>query len=465
MKKIFIILVLLTPIQAFSWTPPVQISNSGVAPAVTSDKRGWIHVVWWCKTKINEARYDHIFYSCNSGTGWSSPLDISPNATGAGNVAITTDTLNWIHVTWTDFGPYVGKLYYTYYNGTNWATPICMAEILPNCSALGTSDLICDSLNNLHLVWSGSPDIGGNTEIFYSKFDGHAWSYPINVSNDLPHSAKINIAIDLKDNLHVVWQDYTGNYGVRYSKYNGTSWSPSVLLPDISPGQSVYPRIGIDTFCLPHVVWEERTPGPAQNEIVYTHYEGDTWCPCTLLFTAEIASQPVIVSDSQNRVYVVWTGLGGLYYSFWENGSWSQPDTIPSAKGYADLTIDKIQTTLHLVWYSHDGIWYSRHNLLRIEEKLNHTYGFMLDTFPNPCYGGIKIYYSLSKFHSVNIIISDIAGQVIDKVDLGYQSSGEHKFVLPLGRFKKGGILCSGVYFLTLKAGGRITTRKVVVVH
>jgi hypothetical protein len=290
----------------------------------------------------------------------------------------------------------------------------------------------------------------------------------VNVSNDPQYSEFVDVIMDKEEHIHAVWMDYTGNYGVRYSKYDGSSWSPSVLLPDVSGGQSVEPRIAVnDRRNLPHVVWEERNPDTRHYEVWYTCYDGSNWFPpCTLSFPGEDAYAPVVAADSQNRTHVVWRQWGHLYHRVSENGTWDIGDSIPDAMGWADMTIDNSSNSLHLVWFNARGVWYSKHVLPAIEESNTISPEVPLGPlFPNPIYNKTEMSYELSIESNIIILVSNIAGEVISRTDLGNKPPGKHKLALTREELKRGGKACSGIYFVTLKAEGSTTTKKLLLVH
>jgi hypothetical protein len=457
MIKIALRVIFLLPVQLFGWTTPVMISSSGQSPVITVDRRGWVHVAFYRVMDEQHFRCDP-YYCYYNGTSWSTPINLFPDAKQANNLSICVDTLNRVHITWTDFGAYVGELYYTCYNGTTWIGPVHMADSLPNTSALGMSSLACDSSNNVHLVWQSYPETGNDMEIFYSKFDGDNWSHPINISNDPQGSGMIDLVIDKEQYLHVVWMDYAEDYGVRYSRYNGSSWSPSTLLPDPSRGQSVGPKIAvIDT--IPHVVWEERAPRPGVSITAYTYLTDTGWAtPETLSSPDKDAYFWDMVSDKNNRIHIVYNQHSSTNYIFNENGVWSIPDSIPQCYGGPALAIDNKNNVLHMVFQRAGTreIWYTKHSLPEIEEDTNSPVITFVLIVPSPISNKIELEYSLPKNDSVTLLISDILGRIIKKVNLGVKSAGKHRYKL------KGDIECAGVYFITLKVGNIKITKKII---
>ena len=73
----------------------------------------------------------------------------------------------------------------------------------------------------------------------------------------------ITIAIDLSNNIHVVWLDSTpGNYEIycRKSTNGGVTWG-GVKRLTWNSGSSYNPAIAMDSSNNIHVAWNDETPG------------------------------------------------------------------------------------------------------------------------------------------------------------------------------------------------------------
>jgi len=102
--------------------------------------------------------------------------------------------------------------------------------------------------------------------------------------------------------------------------------------------------------------------------------------------------------------------------------------------------------------------------LMRVMPNGISDFGFRILDFglgearPNPFNAVAVISYQLSVVSSVELRLYDISGRLVQTIDEGRQSAGEHRAII------NGERLASGVYFLKLAAGNRIATRKIVCV-
>jgi len=93
----------------------------------------------------------------------------------------------------------------------------------------------------------------------------------------------------------------------------------------------------------------------------------------------------------------------------------------------------------------------------------------LLSNYPNPCNPETWIPYRLSEDSEVSIIIHDVSGREVRRINLGQQFAGEYvnkdRALYWDGRNERGEIVSSGLYFYTLKAGGISQTGKMVIVR
>ena len=91
-----------------NWSPPITITVTPAANLeITVDRQGLPHIVW--ETSNADSRYNDIFYSFFNGSGWASPLNISENVPGSGGQPtsssgprIAIDSADTAHVVWAD---------------------------------------------------------------------------------------------------------------------------------------------------------------------------------------------------------------------------------------------------------------------------------------------------------------------------------------------------------------------------
>ena len=78
---------------------------------------------------------------------------------------------------------------------------------------------------------------------------------------------------------------------------------------------------------------------------------------------------------------------------------------------------------------------------------------------PNPAYGQARLNYSLKGACKVEVSIYSLSGERIETVDQGWQAMGTRYLTLDVSGYP------AGVYLVGLKAGGRVLTDKLTVLH
>jgi hypothetical protein len=128
-------------------------------------------------------------------------------------------------------------------------------------------EIAVDSKNNIHIVWE---EWTGGYDIHYRMWNSQTktWSDTENIAPISGVAERPSIAIDQNDNVHVVWNDdhdYTGTSGsewdIVYSMKNANTgiWTDIEVVSTESTGISVYPTIEVDGSGNLHVVWYDGT--------------------------------------------------------------------------------------------------------------------------------------------------------------------------------------------------------------
>ncbi len=101
----------------------------------------------------------------------------------------------------------------------------------------------------------------------------------------------------------------------------------------------------------------------------------------------------------------------------------------------------------------------------RIEASIDHIYEFRLSqNFPNPFNPTTEIHFSLDGEAEVQLHIYDISGRLVRTITDRKMMPGAYVEYWD-GRDRFGEKVASGVYFYRLKAGGKVLTRKMVVLR
>ncbi len=290
---------------------------------------------------------------------WSTPTPLSPLDTYSWFPDIVADPYGNLHVVWASgFPGFDAVIYTTSPSGINWSTPndiFANPQVGTNSGATRPS-LLVDRNDNLNISF-----IDPNT-VFYSRAqlwnasDALAWLPRAPVSGDQT-SYFSKLAIDSKEHLHLV---YTENvistscsncYHIYYrnSEDGGITWSAPL---DITKGQegSAKPQILIDKKDNIHVVWESGEGGglgqlsnPTAVSYAASYDDGKTWKePITFPINEdEIAKNITIGLDRKNQLVVAWWLLPAdwiMYQVSDDYGrSWSDPIQIPEVWGAGEV--------------------------------------------------------------------------------------------------------------------------------
>jgi hypothetical protein len=97
-------------------------------------------------------------------------------------------------------------------------------------------------------------------------------------------------------------------------------------------------------------------------------------------------------------------------------------------------------------------------NPVGVEELAEGPAGdFALVARPNPCRGDLEVSYSLPREERVSLVVYNAAGQAVRTLAEGVMPAGVH-------RLRWAG-KAAGIYFLRLKAGSVISTRRILLVR
>jgi len=312
------------------WSTPAKINNSNMeaaTPATITGPNGYLHVVWqeidpaYIQTPYwTQTANPGIYYAYWNGDAWSTPIKIYENTGFAGFPSITVTSDNKIHVVWEDDsrGWQMGSIFYsTSINyGASWSAPVNITAPLETNAGASSwyPRMVKDAANNLHVSFIYSDDSIGGSRAYYSKLNG-TWSTPVNIDNQYVGMMDTAIAVDSSNNPHVVmWGDGENSSGVHapglyYTAFSG-SWSTPTLITSATSAHA-YPRMIIDGNNIRHVVWFAPSGSNLAFNVEYIKSNGGSWtAPITITSNADFSfwQFPImgLTLDSSNNIYVGW---------------------------------------------------------------------------------------------------------------------------------------------------------------
>jgi len=273
-----------------------------------------------------------------------------------------------------------------------------------------------DSNNNIHVVWEGTSSSYNIAQIWYSKYNGTAWSNPIVLSTysgmNNGQQSSPTIAVDSNNHLHVVWYGLATGYSYAQiwdADYNGTAWSTPVRLSTVAGMNSspilMFPCIVVDSNNNLDVLFRGNATGYANSEIWFTQYNGTWSTPIVVSTYSGMSSNdqisPGLAVDSNNNIYAGWDGkaTGYSYNQIWiakYNGTWQTPVRISTNagmdsydQGEPSIAVDAYNR-VHVLWHGaatnyadNDKVWYANctNGVWSTPQCLQPSSG--LNTFPN----------------------------------------------------------------------------------
>lgn len=220
--------------------------------------------------------------------------------------------------------------------------------------------LAVDSKDNLHLVWQDDAIKPGTVPSTYYKKKTTDWQVAEFVAS---YATTPAIAIDSNDDVHVVYGVYVyppgyygGGNGIRWRKRTSSGWQPEESISSEKYWAEV-PAVAIDGNNNIHVVWSH-APRAYYYDIHYRVKTFSGWgseVEINTETTNEIGPIPSIAIDGKNFVHVVWHHESGGYYTIKYRkytSSWEPTedlDTTPYQQYEPTIALDS-KDHIHAVW-------------------------------------------------------------------------------------------------------------------
>lgn len=188
-----------------------------------------------------------------------------------------------------------------------------------------------DTSNRVHIFWTKF--IGDGQEygqIFYRTYSTSGWSDEEQLTSGEAYSGYPSACIDSRGRIHLVWYGFDGiTYQVYYKSFDGSHWSDPIKLSQGFP-DSVNPTVAVDSSDNIHVAWFKSNG--RNYQINYIDWTG-TWNKQIVLSRALTdAFNPTMAIDPNGRIYIVWdegTGpITQIYYSVFDGSAWSQEASL-----------------------------------------------------------------------------------------------------------------------------------------
>lgn len=267
----------------------------------------------------------------------------------------------------------------------NWQEPELLSE--PGAETKNYPQVALDSKNNLHVVWE-------EDYLCYRVFNRRTktWS-DLEVIDDYLDTIWPKIAIDENDGIHLAWID---RGVIEYCHKIGEEWSnPISVVRDRNDSSNGF-EIAIDNqLNRIYFVWDEERYS-TNNDLFSTYYEIDTQ---SVSYTRKLNESPyrttisAIAIDSESRLHVVWDEpyetwdtsevfyqlLDKYYHEVIPEQVISKVDAVDSE--YAKLVVDSNDNP-HIVWVnSHHSEYLNISYKRMISDEWQETINFTEEGF------------------------------------------------------------------------------------
>jgi hypothetical protein len=285
------------------WDPEVRLTttpNFSDNPVIAVAPDGDVHVAW---IEVSTNGTQELFHRWWNGSVWSAPVEMGAAGQRYHTPSLAADGQGNVHAVWQCQSGSSGMIYYSKWDGTQWAT----ATVLAGTTALKafTPSVAVDAADRVYALYEKMTVSDGTSEIFCRIFQGGAWAAATQVSTSGTFCHSPSAAVAANGTLHVVWQDARDLAGdIYYRTYDGTAWGPETHIVDCA-GDSQWPSVAASANGCVHVVWQDYRDGEA--EIYHKEWTG-AWGPDERLTDAPRASSlPCVGVDAFGSVQVLWT--------------------------------------------------------------------------------------------------------------------------------------------------------------
>jgi hypothetical protein len=330
------------------WSPPVELSASGLTPRITV-QGGAIHIVWFAGGSLPYVR------STNDGVTWETVQDLwIPDTAREPGYRWILSNKDRVFMLWSDYAIESGKASIAYRISTD--RGIAWGEVMKYTDSRGT-DPYDAVLSNNTLVVQFIYGSGGWTKILRSTDEGNSWS----VGSDSITGYNARLALS-NGTLHLVHQPYLPDIitapesEYRRSTDLGDTWEIISFLSDNDGNSSTTPAVAASSRKV-FTAWRDAKYGCGSSfgcNIVgrLSTDNGTSWQSEQILTEEPYGDIPEVVMKG-NLVVVGWfDDLDTIAYvrirvSFDGGSTWCSPVNL-GIGAWVKIAIS--ETAIHVVW-------------------------------------------------------------------------------------------------------------------
>jgi hypothetical protein len=431
------------------WKPAIHVTddvNVDRFPAVAADKAGNIVVAWEHHStaeaypeslqfntdvvkgyNINYASYDVVTgqKEFSGSLGFSNAYDGYPSLARGndGSILLVWQKNDGTSMYGTDASPskfvVAGP-----WSGASWLTVDTLAA--PRSKVFRWNASVHNE-QNMMIAYvqdtEGDLSTGKDWEIFTQKKVNGAWEVPQRLTTNAAMEYGVNSAYAQNGTPIVTWMRDTSIIG----SIGATAQSQEVWLPNAGMGFFTNAfAAGKDTMAL---FWNEGSSIVMSVSPIASR----TWSkPKFVHFTTDIQRSLNAQFDDQ----------GSLHIGFQQSPYISQPGQFSDSGALHSISLGKLSVPLSI----------------RSTPPAAPKQFALLDAFPNPFNASSTIRFVLPKQGYTVLTVTNILGREVARLADGELKEGEHSFTFSADNF------ASGIYFYTLRSGGLVQTKKMILI-
>lgn len=449
--------------------PQNQHLGYGWQRSVACDPQGNVHVVWLDQ---RTSPYQLWYRRFDRTTGlWREESVLTNRSASCSPPGVACDAQGNVHVVWhLEFYPY-GIWYKRFDAGTSVWHPDSLLEVATAQQMKYFPSVACrPGSREVHVVWFGDPDTGGNYQVFHREYKPDSgWRRTEQVSAEPLLHDQTSLAVDSAGDICVVWcgNDLGEAYRQVFCRRRvDGNWQSVELVSDMPQRLTQYaPCVAAGSGGVWHFVWHGSASLELCHRIRYRNRSPSGWGDIVVVSDLPNQQQesPGIWCRAGGDCHVVWRGqtassnLYQLFHACREpDGHWTTPVQL-TQRGSGNVSRPAVtadsDTCLHVVWYDNSSgnqdIYYLRGHERRTGQADaapdRPTVSFRLQ--PNPVTGP---FCRLLCPEGTSFRLSDALGRPLltGRAEAGLRLDCRN--------------LASGVYFVELKHAGASATAKMV---
>jgi hypothetical protein len=460
------------------WSDDLRLTYSGSSSStsgpngrcIASDHLGNLHIVWHDDRDGNW----EIYYKQYDGVSWGPDERLTDAANSSLHAAIAAGTEGDLHVVWDDYRDGNYEIYHKRYDGSAW---LADERLTTDAGDSQYPSIATGQTGRIYVVWMD--DRAGEAQIYMKTHDGFGWLPEESIAPALERCGTPTVAVDIHGHVHVAWYNASlTDYGLYYQVFDGTIWSETQR---VAAAYSLYgPTLAVDGFDRVHLAWHDGRyySDGYGHEVFYRSFDGLNWGPVERITEARLNSANAsVAADDSGKVHIVWAdqrdGNNEIYYKVNGGSGWGLSIRLTRASN--ESTRPHLAVTsdgrLQVVWQD------KRHGPAEIYYKTRAAGDpaaipgrdsaersiSRLAIVPNPMQESARIAFQLGRAAEIHITIHDIRGRLVRTLSSGLCPAGIRSITWN-GCDAHESRVAPGVYLVSVHAGERRETRKVVFV-